>query len=42
MPEHPNVQRIRDAYVAFAAGDLANAAEGSGAQCGVPLQRIRT
>ena len=22
MPEHPNVQRIRDAYAAFSAGDL--------------------
>jgi ketosteroid isomerase-like protein len=25
MPEHPNVQRVRDAYAAFAAGDLAGA-----------------
>jgi ketosteroid isomerase-like protein len=25
MAEHPNVQRIRDAYVAFAAGDLGTA-----------------
>jgi uncharacterized protein len=25
MPEHPNVQRIRDAYAAFMAGDLAAA-----------------
>jgi uncharacterized protein len=25
MAEHPNVQRIRDAYAAFAAGDLAGA-----------------
>jgi uncharacterized protein len=25
MPEHPNVQRIRDAYAAFAAGNLADA-----------------
>jgi ketosteroid isomerase-like protein len=27
MPEHPNVQRVRDAYAAFAAGDLAGALE---------------
>ena len=25
MPEHPNVQRIRDAYAGFMAGDLATA-----------------
>lgn len=25
MPEHPNVQRVRDAYAAFAAGDLETA-----------------
>ena len=28
MPEHPNVQRIRDAYAALTEGDLAEAPEG--------------